>query len=286
MSSMGTIRSLRQEPQTPPGPAGITAQEVFNRITPVSVGAEELRRLALPAEARELVEIIAHSAARMARTARSLSRVSECPSADRTYCNPNDLVFAAVREFAPICRALGVSLSATPFSDCAPIRLDLADFQDGLALLIDVAIDACGLAKPGDSPRAEIRVEPRADGLAIVVRSNGEPISPHVQREVWASETAPAPSGGVALALYLAKMAANRSDGDLRVGNEQGWTRLEILLSLSHDRRREHLGRPSRSRLRVIQGDGCQMLGSRAGHDAGARIPVAEAPLPLLALAA
>jgi len=291
MSSLGTLNPLRQTAQTPQRAStltsGLTAQEVFNRITPVTVCAEELRRFTLPTEAHNLVEIIAHSMARTARTARSVARIGECQRVSRTPCNPNDLVSSVVHEFDRVCGALGVGLSAKPAVKCQPVMLDLADFRDGLALLMDVAVDACSLIRSESGPIVEVGVETRTDGVAIVVRGNGEPVSIHVLRQaLGALDRSQPPAGGTALALYLARLATTRGGGELRITGEGQWTRFEMVLGLAHGRGRQHLGRPVRAGLRVIDGDGYQ---TRTKFERGhivPRIPIAEVSRPVLAMAA
>lgn len=276
-------RTTRQEATTN---AALTVQEVVNRITPLTVYADELRRLELPLEARNLVEIIVHSTARTARTARSTARMDQRHRITRKPCNPNDLVSAIAREFDPVCRALGIELSSRLSADCRPVMLDLLDLRDGLALLMDVAVDACGLAKGEKGSGVEVQVEPRSDGISLVVGANGEPVSPLVLQQVeTAEERGQCPEGGVALALYLARMAAVRAGGDLRIAMDQEWTRFEIRMASIHERTGESLGRPKKPALRVVKGGA---IGSRekGTGSAGARTLTSAASRPVLAWAA
>ena len=237
--------------------AGRIAQELFNRLTPVSVCAEELRGLDLAPQMRELVEIIAHATARTVRTARSMARLGGIRLVSRTPCSPNDMVLAMEREFGPLFRAMGIALTIEPDRDSWPAMLDVVQFRDGLAHVMDVAADACSLARREAKPAVTVRVQRDGDAQTIVVGSNGDPVPEAAAREAFASRpAAEPPGGGTALALFLGRVAIGASGGELRLNAAAGRVEFEILLNPRTGQLQQGTGLVGRPEFRVILGSG------------------------------
>jgi len=256
--------SRRSDPprQVSPTQVGYFAQELFNRLTPVAVCAAELRGLDLAPQMRELVEIIVHATARTVRTARGLARQGGMRLVSRTPCNPNDMVQAIEREFGPLCGALGIALTIQPDRDCQPVMLDVAVFRDGLAHVMDVVADACSMAQRGARSWIGLQVLRRGDTQVIVIKSDGEAVSEAAVHEAFATlgEAEP-PSGGTALALFLARTAIAAGGGELRVG--PGRMDFEILLDPAAGRLLQGAGPTGRPELRLILGSGDPEAGPR-----------------------
>jgi hypothetical protein len=260
MSSAAIVNPLRRIAKThvaAPSMGGM-AQELLNRLTPLAACHDELRRMNLPDDVRPLVEIAAHATARTARTVRSLAVLGACRLVSRTPCNPNDLVAAAAREFAPLCGALGTSFEVGRDPDCQPVMLDLARFSDGLAHVMDVAADSCSLLCREAGPRLLLRVESSRDGgeQGIAIRCNGAPVPDEAARAgFFAPLGCEPPPAGTALALFLARSALCASGAELRMSEGDGWTQFHIALSRVPGRQHERSGRTSGPPdLRVILG--------------------------------